>query len=225
MIIFPTYGSSLVAEQLDSFGIETETYFVFGAGHEFYGTSNGNWVGSPNTYWDTVFTKVRSFYYDIHKPTAAFSVEGFGMYNFVDESFSSTSWYWDFGDDNYSAEQNPTHEYDEEGYYKVTQFVQNNNLSWDTTSVYVDFFVGVEVNKKEIFSIYPNPANNLITIENKYNNELLISITSSAGVKNTEFELSELQSVNIVVSEYKKGIYFVKAVAGNIIFIEKLVIK
>ena len=222
---FPaTYGSSLVTEQLESFNIEVETYFVFGAGHEFYGTSNGNWSGSPNAYWDTVYNKVESFYYDIHKPTAAFSVEGYGMYHFIDESLSSTSWYWDFGDENYSTEQNPIHEYDEEGYYKVIQFVQNNNLSWDTTSVNVDFFVGVEVNENEVFSIYPNPSNSYITINNQQNCRLLISITNSVGVKIREVELSEMQSVNIVVRNYKKGVYFVKAVAGNIMFTEKLVI-
>ena len=220
-----TYGSSLVAEQLEGFSIGVETYFVVGAGHEFYGTSNGNWSGSPNAYWDTVYNKVESFYYDVHKPTAAFLVEGYGMYHFIDESLSSTSWYWDFGDENYSTEQNPIHEYEEDGYYKVTQFVQNNNLSWDTVSVDVDFFVGVEVNKKEVFSIYPNPSNNYITIDNQYNDELLISITNSVGVKITEFELSEMQSVNIVVHNYKKGIYFVKAVVGNSTYAEKLVVQ
>jgi len=222
---FPaTYGSSLVAEQLESFDIELETYFVFGAGHEFYGTSNGNWSGSPNVYWDSVYAKVQSFYYDIQKPVAAFSVDGYGVYNFVDKSLGATSWYWDFGDENYSTEQSPIHEYEEEGYYKVTQFVQNNNLSWDTTSVYVDFFIGMEENEDVAFSVFPNPSNSYITIDNQQNIDLLISITNSVGVKIREFELQGLQTVNIVVHDYNKGVYLVTAIAGKTMYTEKLVI-
>jgi len=31
-----------------------------------------------------------------------------------------TSWYWDFGDGNYSTDQNPVHQYDDYGLYTVT---------------------------------------------------------------------------------------------------------
>jgi predicted esterase len=219
-----TYGSSLVAEQLESFNVGVETYFVFGAGHEFYGTSNGNWAGSPNNYWDTVYTKVQTYYYDIHKPTAAFSIEGYGMYHFVDESLSSTSWYWDFGDYNYSTEQNPTHEYEEEGYYKVTQFVQNNNLSWDTISVNVDFFVGVAESINEQLQVYPNPASTYVIFQNINNEDLSVRLINLLGVEMEFFEIQKLHELKLSVSKYPKGIYLLYISNGNEKSIKKLVL-
>lgn len=57
---------------------DNETCFVQGAGHEFYGVSNGSWDPAPNTYWDTVVTKTTAFLYEQHKPPAEFeySVQG-----------------------------------------------------------------------------------------------------------------------------------------------------
>lgn len=221
----PTYGSELVAEQIENFGNDVQTYFVPDAGHEFYGTSNGNWAGNPNAYWDTVFNKVETFYYDIHKPTAAFLVQGYGFYQFVDESISSTSWYWDFGDENYSAEQNPLHEYEEEGHYKVTQFVQNNNLSWDTISVDIDFYVGVLERENINFSIFPNPTTNRVSFYNYDNNELQIIITNTMGVKVDEFILTGLQRIDGFVVSYPKGIYIVSVIAGNRTLTKKIIIQ
>ncbi|MFK5857553.1 MAG: carboxylesterase family protein [Bacteroidota bacterium] len=220
----PTYGSELVAQQLESFNIEVETYFVFGAGHEFYGTSNGDWAGSPNAYWDSVYNKVESFYYDIHKPMAAFSVQGYFMYNFIDESSSSTSWYWDFGDDNYSVEQNPVHQYEEEGYYKVTQFVQNNNLSWDTVSVDIDFFVGVTESLDEQLQVYPNPASKGVTFFNNNNLNSVIIIFDNNGIAMEQLELSSFKDVKVDVSRYSEGLYFIQYYTGNSLIHKKLIV-
>ncbi len=91
---FPaTYGSQLVAQRLSNFGHNAETYFVFGEGHEFYGTSNGNWNPIPNAYWDTIFNKTIRFAYSIHRPKAGFSitmVENVAL--FEDTSRRAMSW-------------------------------------------------------------------------------------------------------------------------------------
>ncbi len=222
----PTYGSSLVAEQIENLGNNVTKYFVFGEGHEFYGTSNGNWSGSPNNYWDTVFNKVESFAYNIHKPIAGFLVGGFGLYQFFDTSLLSTSWYWDFGDGNYSTEQNPLHEYGQEGYYKVTQFVQGNNLSWDTTSIYVDFYVNVAESKSsdEQIQIYPNPASNQVTFHNLNNEKLNIKLMNISGKEQEFFEIQKFQKIKLFVNKYPKGIYFISISNGDKLAFKKLII-
>jgi len=50
------------------------------------------------------------------------------------------SWYWDFGDGNTSAEQNPTHIYSEGGNYTVVLTVtdKNNNKECDTTWAFIN---------------------------------------------------------------------------------------
>jgi len=220
----PTYGSELVAEQIENSGNNVQTYFVLGAGHEFYGTSNGDWPGNPNAYWDTVFNKVETFYYDIHKPKAAFFVQSYGLFQFVDESLSATSWYWDFGDENYSTEQNPLHEYDEEGHYKVTQFVQNNNLSWDTTSVYIDFYVSMAENSSEQLQVYPNPASYIVNFNNPNNEKVNIRLINFSGVEIDSFIIQKFQKFSLSIVDYPKGIYLMSIFDGNHIFFKKLII-
>jgi acetyl esterase/lipase len=204
----PTYGSGLVAERLENLGNPAETYFVFGAGHEFYGTDNGNWDGEPNEYWDTVFNKVEAFTYDIHKPIAGFSLTAIeNVVMFEDTSEASTSWYWDFGDGYYSSEQNPVHEYASPGDYYPIQFVSNDLLSWDTASAYVVSWVGIEKNKALQFEVFPNPASKLIRIKNKSGDKMtlrLLDLNSKILVSET---LGAKQIKIMDVSLLKPGLY------------------
>ncbi|MDD3741188.1 MAG: M4 family metallopeptidase [Bacteroidales bacterium] len=49
-----------------------------------------------------------------------------GVIEFTDNSLNSpTSWEWDFGDETYSAEQNPVHTYTQNGVYSVKLTVEN----------------------------------------------------------------------------------------------------
>ena len=69
-------------------------------------------------------------------PTALFQADVLstcnGMVQFTDLSTNSPqSWQWDFGDNSSSAEQNPFHNYNEEGMYDVS-LVVSNGLGSDT---------------------------------------------------------------------------------------------
>ncbi len=205
---FPaTYGSSLIAEQIENLGNEVEKYFVAGEGHEFYGTDNGDWPGSPNQYWDTVFNKTESFMYDIHKPRAGFYYEDLGIYEFFDQSISATSWYWDFGDGTYSTEQNPVHEYAEYGDYKVTQFVSNDLMSWDTLSSEVYFWLGTQAKTDIEIRIYPNPSNNTINISSSSDRSFTIRIVNSRGQQALSLDLKEFETLYLDIRDYPSGIY------------------
>jgi len=223
---FPaTYGSSLVAEQLDRFDNSAQTFFVFGAGHEFYGTSNGNWSGSPNMYWDSIFNKTEQFYYDVQKPKAGFAiVQMENVAIFTDTSSFSTSWYWDFGDGYYSTEQNPIHEYETPGEFTVIQFVSNNLDSWDTTSAYALSTVGIKENTAIEISIHPVPASQKITITNAEIKPLKIVLIDKTGKALIRFEIKELQMREIDISSFAKGLYFVIADDGYSKVFKKLII-
>lgn len=69
-------------------------------------------------------------------PVAQFSVQMLnqcaGMISFFDQSLHNpTSWLWNFGDGNTSTQQNPTHEYLNNGNYSV-QLIVSNNYGSDT---------------------------------------------------------------------------------------------
>ncbi|MGB1031741.1 MAG: PKD domain-containing protein, partial [Flavobacteriales bacterium] len=46
---------------------------------------------------------------------------------------------YDFGDDNFTSNPNPTHTFTDEGFYTVTQMV-NNGCSFDTTNIVIEVF-------------------------------------------------------------------------------------
>jgi len=58
------YGSNLIHDRLDEVGIENELYFEDGQPHEYWGTLNGNWLGSPNEYFYQIQTDAHSFLYN-----------------------------------------------------------------------------------------------------------------------------------------------------------------
>ncbi len=206
----PTYGSSLVAEQLESLGNDALTYFVQDVGHEFYGTSNGNWSGNPNAYWDTVFNKVESFYYEVQKPTAGFVIQQYeNVAILYDTSSMATSWYWDFGDGNYSTEQNPTHTFEQSGEFNIIQFVSNELSSWDTTSSIAYVTVGVDANITVDIQIYPNPTSEKVTIANNHNQNIHIKLISTTGIVLQQYELLKSHKQILDVSNYPKGIYLI----------------
>lgn len=62
-----THGSRSITNQLTALNIPHTTYFVDGQGHEFHGTSNGNWVNPPTPYWDTIYNLIEDHYSSILK--------------------------------------------------------------------------------------------------------------------------------------------------------------
>ena len=221
----PTYGSGLVAEQIENLGNDVHKYFVFGEGHEFYGTSNGNWTGSPNNYWDTVFSKVENFTYNIHKPIAGFYlVQMENSVMFYDTSTFTTSWYWDFGDGTYSTEQNPTHIYGQSGEFEIIQFVSNSLNSWDTATALTYITVGIEELINTNLQIFPNPASKRVIFYNNDNKNLCITLLNSSGQMIEYLDLQKSEKLTLLVSKYPKGIYFVYIWNGKSTLLEKLIV-
>ncbi|GAB3333320.1 hypothetical protein GCM10027429_13770 [Marivirga atlantica] len=73
-------------------------------------------------------------------PETSFSVENKVVclpneISFTDESNNAVAWQWFFGDGSTSSEQNPSHQYQQEGYYKVTLLATNANGCEQTFSM------------------------------------------------------------------------------------------
>lgn len=162
-----TYGSKQINLKLDTLGLTNkETYFVNNAGHEFYGVTNGAWNNGSNgnAYWDTIIEKAAVFLWNQHKPTANFtsSISSLNV-TLTNASTGSASCFWELGDGNTTAIQNPTHTYSSAGNYTVKLFVENNNCSWDTASQQViTTITGMNEPQTDNFTIYPNPSSALI---------------------------------------------------------------
>ena len=77
-------------------------------------------------------TLVRSNYIFVATPPQAEFTVGQTLFcagtevQFTDLSTGATDWYWDFGDNGSSTEQNPIHEFVDSGFYSVTLIALNN---------------------------------------------------------------------------------------------------
>ena len=74
------------------------------------------------------------------RPTFPLSAEIFHSVDDMQVAFtalthSATSWLWDFGDGNTSAEQNPVHVYDDGGYYIATLTASDNSGNTEVSEV------------------------------------------------------------------------------------------
>ncbi|NVO19869.1 MAG: carboxylesterase family protein [Bacteroidetes bacterium] len=220
------FGSHSISIRLATIGIPAkDTYFVEGQGHEFYGTSNGMWDNGTggNEYWDTIVQKSTHFFWQINKPTAAFSVSANALeITFNDQSSGAAGWKWNFGDGWSSSMQNPVHVYSSAGMYNVNLYVRNANQSWDTISHMVTVLdnTGYQELTAANIRIYPVPARGEATIESSF--PLIktgIEVYNSAG-KEMHFSLMENGNhYRINVNTWTPGVYIVKMnVDGQILF-------
>ena len=79
-------------------------------------------------------TLTRSNYIFVYTPPVANFVDNDtvicpGELDFTDLSENATDWFWDFGDEQFSTEQNPTHEYADTGSFTIILITLNNGCS------------------------------------------------------------------------------------------------
>jgi len=97
---------------------------------------------------------------------AGFSYSGIeNTYSFFDHSLNAETLYWDFGDGETSALQNPMHTYSESGSFVITQSIGNvcfNDMAFDTINVVISS--SEEIKGQPFVSVYPNPGNGIFKL-------------------------------------------------------------
>jgi PKD repeat protein len=127
---------------------------------------------------------------------------------FVDSSgFAPTTWLWDFGDGVVSQDSSPVHTYAQSGVYQVC-LVVSNAFGADTLCQWVTVMVsGVQEVEGLRFFVYPNPANNTLSIQSnqigrKYKIVNLIGKEIKQGILQ-----SNVETINL--SDTPDGLYFI----------------
>ncbi|MFK7810645.1 MAG: PKD domain-containing protein, partial [Saprospiraceae bacterium] len=145
-------------------------------------------------------------------------------YTFTDQSSTNTnSWLWDFGDNNTSTEQNPTHLFPGNGTYEVC-LTASNDIGTDSTCKEIDVQT-VSTDEHygaDNFFVYPNPAKDFIYFSHSeaesFDQAILYDVT---GRKVKQLEDCTQMSLAYLSS----GIYFVKLLEKNQSWISKIVIE
>jgi len=151
------------------------------------------------------------------------------------------SWEWDFGDGTNSTLQSPEHSFDEPGIHEVSLSAYNEDivntivirfemsfLKDDNSNKGIDyayFYPGGLTSLNTInslsFSIYPNPANDILTIKT-LSEKPIIKIYNITGKIMLE---KEVLNSKISIKELPAGLYIIKVIdkdiSGTIKFIKK----
>src|SRR5690606_36419163 len=143
---------------------------------------------------------------------------------FTNTSTGATTWSWDFGDGSTSTEQHPDHVYTNGGVYTVTLTVTGPC----GTEVYTEQIeVGVTGVEEHgfAFNIIPNPATENVRIESsEVMNGGNVEIIDATG----RVIFSSNQSGNIMninVSQFEAGTYFVRITNADKFGVQKLVVR
>ncbi len=147
-----------------------------------------------------------------------------GLVNFTNNSAYSNTYYWDFGDGNYSTDTNPSHNYATSGVYTVT-LISSNECNSDTISFDVNVIVTIiNPSSNNQINIYPNPSSDFITIDFGKNISTNITINDLLGKTVFTKQIYNKSQIIIPVNKFKKGIYIINVNNKSLSVKQKLII-
>ncbi|MFH2140929.1 MAG: PKD domain-containing protein, partial [Bacteroidota bacterium] len=136
------------------------------------------------------------------------------------------SWQWNFGDGNTSALPSPSHIYTVSGNYTVTLEVQNavGCFAQAFLNLFIDYQIYVETSVFDKIEIYPNPAKDILYIENSSNyNSFKIEIISISG-QVIKSDVLDSPKNAIDIDDINPGVYFINIFNDEVKYITKLTI-
>lgn len=154
-----TLTSSPSNSYLWSTGATTQSIVVDTTGSYSVTVTNTNGCSASSTFENVTVTIAPQFTYTTNALVVSFSKTGTGCNSFL----------WDFGNGNTSSiNPNPIVTYATQGTYSACLQCNGNVCVTCVTITLPEGTVGVDENSNSSdFSVYPNPANDFLTIENK----------------------------------------------------------
>ncbi|MGB1317094.1 MAG: PKD domain-containing protein [Flavobacteriales bacterium] len=162
-------------------------------------------------------------------PTAQFSpnLDSFDI-EFNNLSYDATSYEWNFGDGNTSADFEPTHTYTTSGYHEM-YLVASNDCGSDTAFLDLNS-VDVKEEVKPHLSVYPNPTTGLIhlTLDKKLLANATVSLSDLSGKLIGEphyLQANQLDKLTLDYAQVTPGFYLLSVTADTEIFSAPIQIK
>lgn len=132
--------------------------------------------------------------------------------NFASTTPDASTYFWDFGDGTTSFEENPVHTFPYAGAWNVTLTVTNECGS-DISDAPVSIQVDVDDQSLNTYNIYPNPADDFISINTNgsYKNNLVIYNLLGEIIYTSEIHSAE----KINTSDWAPGNYVGAIISGE----------
>jgi Secretion system C-terminal sorting domain/PKD domain len=128
---------------------------------------------------------------------------------FTNLSFNATDFFWTFGDDLVSDEENPLHIYSNYDNYNVTLTASNECSTFKTKDTFSLIVNGLNnsINLVGGTEIYPNPNNGNFTMSKNIEESILIKIFNSKGQSIFETSLQNATDKGVEINNLPKGMY------------------
>jgi hypothetical protein len=191
-------------------------HYRFGTGDDYLSafTGLGEKMDSIQTAFDTCFEC-------LVPAVKIYAIPANGGYYFLNLS-SADSYLWDFGDGTTSTDQFPQHEFAESGTYTVELTVTNDCGS--STGVFtIDAVVSVYDQKFQV-AIYPNPAEEAVTIGFEKHAEAAFELYSFTGSL-IRTQQSNGTSATLPVADLPDGVYLLKIMTAEGHSFHKIAVK
>jgi len=152
------------------------------------------------------------------------SVQSANQFTFTNTSSNATSYLWDFGDGQTSSSVNPVVTYTQNGSFQVTLMALN---SCEQDTIYSLIYlteVGIEkFTRKKTIKLFPNPSTGKIHIVSDVKETITLWIYNSAGRQ--VMEVRNIEDLQLDLSHLSKGIYLIRASAGQNTSVFKLILE
>jgi PKD repeat protein len=137
---------------------------------------------------------------------------------YINTSYGSNAWEWDFGDGGNSTDEFPYHTYTSPGIYQISLLATNTSTGCldsiiKTIVVLSPNATGITPDVLSVIKVAPNPTTGMIFIqyglESNSNLYLIIKDVLGQDVFAKEIEVNSSGYDEIDLTKYPKGIYFV----------------
>lgn len=165
-----------------------------------------------NAVKEVVFNNQTEWLFDRYNPTATYTSTTIGsQVTFNNTSTNSDTYSWDFGDGNTSTDANPVHTYASNGTYNVVLTAKRCSGEIDTISqsIEINSLKTNQLGEKVDLTIYPNPAQDFITISSTQTIKSAYHILNVNGKLILKGEMN-LDSKSIDIRSLNSGIYFIQ---------------
>lgn len=172
---------------------------------------------------NVVFDNFDTWFITDYDPVASFNyVVNSNSVSFTNSSENATTYNWDFGDGTFSTEENPTHIYTATGNFTVQLTITTcGKTSLKSENIVINTLNSSNFDLEKI-TIYPNPVDEILTIEHNSTIEKIEIYDFSGKNILTNFS-SDNHSIILNVSSLPTGIYLLKITTGTGIVNKKII--
>lgn len=142
------------------------------------------------------------------QPSFTYNSIGSGQIQFTNQSSFANNYQWNFGDGNFSNFFSPTHTFTSNGTYIIELIAEKCGKSDTIRDTIQVNTVGIKKLQEENYSVYPNPAQNNLTLDNALEIGTQFYISNSNGVKVYEGVIREKKQT-VDIRNLESGVYFI----------------